>query len=98
MSFTKEDKEYLDKLIKTNVKSNNDKIFEGVDQLVDYKIQTATEDIDRKASRRHSDLLNHFDEILKEIRDNREERTTQAHHIIRNTKRIEKLEKAVFKN
>jgi hypothetical protein len=40
-----------------------------------------------------SDLLNVLDEILKEVSDNRDERTIMGEHVSRNTRRIEKIEK-----
>src|SRR3989344_6076983 len=59
------------------------------------QIREDTEELMKKYT---SELLTAIDPILKEVSASREERTVAAHQTLRNTKRIEKLESAVFKN
>ena len=64
--------------------------------MVDDKFEDLKEGIGGKLQEFKSDIMDHVSSFAKEISDNREERVTQGHQILRNTKRIEKLEKRVF--
>ena len=51
---------------------------------------------EKKAQARHNQIMNLFDDLAGEVKDQREFRTIVPHQIQRNSKRIEKLETKVF--
>lgn len=84
MAFTKDDKKYLEKLFDKQSTVFDIKFALQKDEIL--------EEVEVKFVKHKSDTMNHIDSFAGEIKTNQEERTVQAHHIIRNTKRIEKLE------
>lgn len=59
-------------------------------------IQEEKQKTDDQARQRHSELLNILDEVLKEIRDSREERVVTGKHIADHETRLTHLEATVF--
>lgn len=94
MAFTKGDKEYLEELFTRNNKLLKDELV----MIMDIKLALLRDDIldefDKKFVKYKSDVMNHVSSFAKEIDDNRDERTVQSEQIIRNDKRIEKLEES----
>lgn len=108
MAFDKEEKEFLkqlffeydsslDKKLDKKFSENNTKTLNAFEDLIDYKIERSEERMTNKMSEQHGEVMNTLDAFAGEIKTTREERETQAHQILRNTRRIEKLEKAVYK-
>ena len=88
MALTKSDKDWVQKLLQENNRL--------LGYMMDDKIEDAKEDIKEQATEYRSDIMNHISSFAGEIKANEEERTVQSSQITRNTRRIEKLEKAVF--
>lgn len=84
-------KSILEKAVKT---LKNEMAINNIDLRaeMDEKFSQAEE----VASKRHSELMNLFDDLAGEVKSSREERLISGNQISTNTQRIDKLEKKVF--
>lgn len=73
-----------------------EQVLDGVEAMTDNKISNAEDRIEQKAQKRHSTVMNTLDSFVGEKKTSEQERSIQSEQIIRNTKRIEKLEAQVF--
>jgi hypothetical protein len=94
MALTNKDKQDIGVIVGKAIAQNNEVLFDhfaSKQDLVDLK-----EELSDQAKKTERRVLQHIDSFAGEAKASRDERTVQSHQIIRNTKRIEKLESAVF--